>query len=110
MVQGANAAPAQQESGNGRRAKLKNNFSKEQVAAWSKARCNTWAIRHSNPNAYYYRFCDVGVANAQGEFNEEEDAQCEYGFYAVCERRKSKCLGSASSEYPTLPYPFLCIC
>src|SRR5690606_12578285 len=31
-------------------------FSEEQIRKWSKVKIDCWKARHSNPNAFYYRF------------------------------------------------------
>jgi hypothetical protein len=40
---------------------------------WSEARKRAWALRESNPNAYYYRFLDPGEEQKTGPFSEEEE-------------------------------------
>jgi hypothetical protein len=67
-------------------------FAREQIQKWSSARLNAWALRHSNPNAYYYRFTgmcsdgskpqcsqilatDPNVPQGMGDFSREEHAQ-----------------------------------
>ncbi|KAL6050740.1 Myb-like domain-containing protein [Balamuthia mandrillaris] len=41
-------------------------FDEQSVKEWSSARIAAWRQRHSNPNAYYYRFTDIGVKQAAG--------------------------------------------
>ncbi|KAL6050687.1 hypothetical protein QOT17_019662 [Balamuthia mandrillaris] len=41
-------------------------FDEQSVKDWSSARIAAWRQRHSNPNAYYYRFTDIGVKQASG--------------------------------------------
>ncbi|KAL6062675.1 Myb-like DNA-binding domain containing protein [Balamuthia mandrillaris] len=41
-------------------------FDEQSVKEWSSARIAAWRQRHSNPNAYYYRFTDIGVKQASG--------------------------------------------
>ncbi|RKP38390.1 hypothetical protein BJ085DRAFT_30613 [Dimargaris cristalligena] len=44
---------------------LENVFTEDQVRSWSAARIHAWNIRHTNPEAYYYRFVDP----TEGQFN-----------------------------------------
>ena len=39
---------------------------------WSKARCKAFMHRKQNPNAYYYRFNDLGETQATGAWSEAE--------------------------------------
>eukprot|EP00698_Gefionella_okellyi_P001637 TRINITY_DN11542_c0_g1_i1.p1 TRINITY_DN11542_c0_g1~~TRINITY_DN11542_c0_g1_i1.p1 ORF type:complete len:2102 (-),score=595.45 TRINITY_DN11542_c0_g1_i1:50-6355(-) len=52
-----------------------NPFTREQVTKWSKARRQSWAIRHSNPNAYYYRFTDPNCVQRMGDWTAHEHQQ-----------------------------------
>ncbi|KAJ1925463.1 hypothetical protein IWQ60_004544 [Tieghemiomyces parasiticus] len=48
---------------------FENVFTRDQVKAWSAARIHAWNIRHTNPEAYYYRFVDPTEGQSNGGFN-----------------------------------------
>eukprot|EP01087_Luapelamoeba_hula_P017974 TRINITY_DN5727_c0_g1_i3.p1 TRINITY_DN5727_c0_g1~~TRINITY_DN5727_c0_g1_i3.p1 ORF type:complete len:318 (-),score=86.81 TRINITY_DN5727_c0_g1_i3:113-1066(-) len=48
-------------------------FDEEMVKKWSHARILAWHQRHSNPNAFYYRFTDPGVPQRSNDLNSEEN-------------------------------------
>jgi len=49
-----------------------NPFVYEQVTKWSKARLQAWQNRHSNPNAFYYRFTDPNKKQHMSTWTAEE--------------------------------------
>ncbi|KAJ1974711.1 hypothetical protein H4R35_003486 [Dimargaris xerosporica] len=51
---------------------LENVFAREQVQAWSSARIQAWNQRHTNPDAFYYRFVDPTEGQANGGFHAKD--------------------------------------
>lgn len=48
--------------------KLDDAVSQGSMAGWSSARVRAWKLRDTNPNAYYYRFNEVGEQQKHGKW------------------------------------------
>ena len=42
------------------------------LQGWSEARIKAYLKKDENPNAYYYRFNDIGEAQSTGNWSEDE--------------------------------------
>ncbi|KAJ1658087.1 hypothetical protein IWQ61_002618 [Dispira simplex] len=51
---------------------LENVFTRDKVKTWSTARIQAWNQRHSNPDAFYYRFVDPTEGQSNGGFSKSD--------------------------------------